>query len=97
MERPDTRQAITTGYVPPTSARTARVKARAPAGAKYTEWDDDLHMETNHLLAATALANKYGWPEPRTVGGKSMAQMLVGGGNHRGEFVWVLTEEEDKV
>ena len=67
MERPDTRQAITTVYMHPTSARTARVQARAQAGAKYTEWDDDLHMETNHLLAATALANKYGWLEPRTV------------------------------
>jgi hypothetical protein len=96
MERPDTRQAITTVYVPYTSSRTARVLARASAGGQSLEWDDNLHMETNHLLAATALANKYGWLEPRTVGGKTMVQRLVGGGTHRGEFVWVLTEEEDK-
>lgn len=55
------RQAIVTKFYGPTNAREARVKATADAGSIWWNWDHSADAETNHLLAALALARKLGW------------------------------------
>lgn len=55
------KQAIVTKYIGPTNFRGARVKAKAFAGTVTISWDDALGIDDNHTLAATTLANKFGW------------------------------------
>ncbi len=54
-------QAIVTKYMGPTDFRGARVKATCDAGTFTMSWDHELNASENHMLAATALANKFGW------------------------------------
>jgi hypothetical protein len=54
-------QAIVTRYLGPTNVRGSRVKATAEAGSVTLEWDDSLNSDNNHLAAAKALADKFGW------------------------------------
>jgi len=54
-------QAITTKYIGPRDVRGSRVKATAAAGSLTLDWDDSLNSAENHLAAAQALANKFGW------------------------------------
>lgn len=55
------RQAITTKYLGATNHRGSRVKASAQAGSVTISWDDGRNQERNHLAAAKALADRYGW------------------------------------
>ncbi len=54
-------QAIVTRYHGPANVRGSRVKATASAGSVTLTWDDALNADENHMRAARALANKYGW------------------------------------
>ncbi len=62
-------QAITTKYLSPTSVRGARVKATADAGSVTLSWDHSLNTDGNHLTAARALADKFGWSGHLIAGG----------------------------
>ncbi len=55
------RQAITTKYFGPSNVKGSRVKAKAAAGSIYLEWDHRFNPETNHAMAAKALADKMQW------------------------------------
>jgi hypothetical protein len=54
-------QAIVTKYFGPGNVRGSRVKATCQAGSITLPWDDSLHRDANHLVAAKALATKMGW------------------------------------
>lgn len=54
-------QAIVTKYLGPTNVRGSRVKAKAEAGSIILSWDDCLNSDQNHIRAAKALAEKFGW------------------------------------
>jgi hypothetical protein len=62
---PPTVRAITTAFNGPTNHRGARVTARTAGGDSRTTvgWDYAVGIAENHVAAATALANKLGWPE----------------------------------
>ena len=54
-------QAITTKFLGPTNSRGPRVKASAERGSITVHWDHRFNVESNHALAAKALAEKFGW------------------------------------
>lgn len=56
-------QAIHTKFFGPTNSRPARIKATADAGSMTVSWDYARDVQTNHELAALALAKKLGWDE----------------------------------
>ncbi len=62
-------QAITTKYLNPTNVRGARVKAVAEAGSLTLPWDHSLNTDRNHMTAARALADKFGWSGHLIAGG----------------------------
>jgi len=72
-------QAIETRYFGPTNARGARVKATAGAGSVTVTWDHAKKFEENHIAAAKALAEKFGW-----------AGTWYGGGLPKRGFAFVL-------
>jgi hypothetical protein len=55
------RQAIQTKFLGPTNFRGSRVKATASAGSITIAWNHALGIEGNHLAAARAFAQKFGW------------------------------------
>lgn len=61
MSKHLTYQAITTQYLCLTNFKGSRVKATAAAGSVTLHWDDALNTDDNHMKAAQALANKFGW------------------------------------
>lgn len=61
-------QAIETRYAGPTNHRGARIIVRAQAGRITVSWDHALDVDQNHLAAARAFAEKWGW-EGRWRGG----------------------------
>lgn len=63
------RQAITTKYLGPTDTKGSRVKATAAAGSITVHWDYELNESRNHLAAARALADKFGWSGEWVAGG----------------------------
>lgn len=81
------RQAIETKYLGPSNHRGARVVAKAYAGRVAIPWSYELDTDENHLKAATALANKYGW--------LNRGERLIGGGNAAGTGnVYVIVNAE---
>lgn len=54
-------QAITTKYLGPTNHRGARIKAQAARGHITLEYDSGLTTSANHMEAAKALAERFGW------------------------------------
>jgi hypothetical protein len=78
-------QAITTKYIGPTNYRGSRIAAFADCGRIYVGYDHALNIEDNHVAAAKAFAEKYGW-----VGS------WYGGGVGRG-FVFVCDMDSDQV
>lgn len=82
------RQAIETRFIGPTNYRGSRVKAKAQAGSVTIEWDHAIGVDENHMRAAQALADRYGWSDR---GG-----MWIGGGraDSRGNvYVWCPDSE----
>jgi len=77
-------QAITTKFICPTNFKGSRISAQADAGRIILSCDDALNMEENHILAATTLANKYGWLDRHS---------LASGTNHHGDWVHVLVDK----
>lgn len=73
-------QAIVTKYLSPANYRGARVKATAEAGSVTLSWDHRLNSERNHLAAARALADKYGW----------RGHLVAGGMPGNGGYVFVM-------
>lgn len=61
MARHMTLQAIVTKYHGPGNVRGSRVKATAAAGSVTLSWDCAKNSEDNHVAAAKALADKFGW------------------------------------
>lgn len=58
-------QAIQTKFMGPTNTRGSRIKATAAAGSITLGWDHALNSEQNHVAAARALCQKFGWvPKP---------------------------------
>lgn len=51
-------QAIITKYISPSSRRGSRVKATSMMGTLTIDWDCELSVETNHLLAAQRLVDE---------------------------------------
>lgn len=62
-------QAIITKYLAPTNCKGSRIKATAAAGSLTLHIDHALDSEANHIKAAEALANKWGWRGNWLVGG----------------------------
>lgn len=58
------RQAITTKFLGPTNFRGSRIKASAQAGSVTISYDHSTGSEENHLAAARALCDKFGWGWP---------------------------------
>ena len=75
-----TYKAITTKYLGPTNVRGSRVKATAEAGSITLHWDHALNCDDNHMIAAKALAAKYGW-----------RGQWYGGTTYSGETVFVCS------
>lgn len=82
-------QAIVTKYIGPTNFRGSRIKATASAGNVTVSYDPALNSEDNHLAAAEALANKFGWLENATLHGGGMPD---GSGN-----VYVMVHKGDSM
>ena len=55
------RQAIQTKYAGPTETRGSRVLVRTEAGRRIYPWDDAFDSAANHIAAAKAFAEEYGW------------------------------------
>lgn len=79
-------QAIVTKYHGPGNVRGSRVSATAQAGRVVIEWDDRLHFEPNHELAAKKLCAKFNWPNE-----------IIGGQLPDGRFVWVMIPKGSKI
>ncbi len=62
------RQAIETRYAGPTNHRGARIIVSAQAGRITVGWDHALGIDANHVAAARAFAERWGWAG-RWVGG----------------------------
>jgi hypothetical protein len=54
-------QAIITKFLGPTNSKGPRVKARCDAGSITVNWVGSYGSDTNHFMAAKALAEKLGW------------------------------------
>lgn len=54
-------QAIETRYFGPVSVRGARIIAKAAAGGVVIPYDHALSLDGNHVAAARALRDKFGW------------------------------------
>jgi hypothetical protein len=80
------RQAITTKFLGPTNYRGSRVKASASAGSITVSWRHQYDAETNHHLAAQALAEKFGWRgrwwSGELPGGTGNCYVIDDGGDH---------------
>lgn len=55
------RQAIETKFLGATNFKGSRVKATAEAGSITLSWDHALNGPDNHIAAAKALVEKFGW------------------------------------
>lgn len=86
-------QAITTKYLPPTQTKPGRVKATAEAGSVIVSWQDEIDIAPNHMLAALALSEKFGWIGPQY--GRLIQGELPGGGFvHVSDGPGALTSED---
>lgn len=54
-------QAIVTRYLSSSATRGARITATAQLGGVTVDWDDSQGVYENHIRAAKALADKWGW------------------------------------
>ncbi len=95
------RQAIETKYAGPTDHRDARIIVRAQAGRLTVAWDHALDVQQNHLAAARAFAEKWGWGG-RWRGGANVAgtgyvfvctQRSAGGVEDHGSAFEVVAED----
>jgi hypothetical protein len=55
------RQAIRTRYLPPTNARSARIRAKCDAKTMLVYWNESKSTDENHAYAASNLARVLGW------------------------------------
>jgi len=74
-------QAIQTKYLPARNTKGARIKAVAWAGQHTQAYDHSQNLEDNHLGAATALAEKFGWLEDHALHGGALVDNTM---------IWVL-------
>lgn len=80
-------QAIVTKYLGPSNVRGSRVKATAEAGSITLSWDHSLNADGNHLRAAQALRDKFGWK----------GILVAGGLPKNAGYCFVMLYDHDKV